>query len=433
LADMRFGLDPRFQFGVSRAIYKGILRFLAANEGREAIVQPLPPQGMMIERLGGKKIRISWQPTEDALEPSALPESYIVYQRNEGLGFDTGTHTPESFFETELPEWNTLFGFRVSAVNKGGESFPSETLSVALIEDQPKTVLVVSAFTRISGPAIFDGPSMAGLAWWEDQGVPFHFNASYTGHPFDFDRKSSWLHDDSPGWGASHADMEEMILKGNSFDFTAIHGAAIRDAGYSFVSASRKALEENRVTSADYWAVNVIFGEQLGVPELKESTETEFRVFTPELTGWLKDFTESGGHVFASGAYIGTDMIMHNDSLAMHFAKETLGYVWRTNHASNNPDIFVTDEHSGAFPQKLQFNAAYHSDYYVVEAPDGIEPASPAAYTLFRYGVNQISAGVIFQDKHKAVSLGFPFEAITDPRQRLELMKSILNFFEHKE
>ena len=34
LADMRFGLDPRFRFDVSRAIYKGMLRFQAFREGR---------------------------------------------------------------------------------------------------------------------------------------------------------------------------------------------------------------------------------------------------------------------------------------------------------------------------------------------------------------------------------------------------------------
>jgi hypothetical protein len=192
-------------------------------------------------------------------------------------------------------------------------------------------------------------------------------------------------------------------------------------------------LEENRVTAADFWAVNVIFGEQLGVPKLKEPAEIEFRVFTPGIDRMAKGFHRWGGHVFASGAYIGTDMIMHNDSLAMQFAKETLGYIWRTNHASNKPDVFVTDEHKESFPPEIQFNTSFHPDYYIVEAPDAIEPASPAAHTLFRYGVNQISAGVIFLGNQKAVSLGFPFEAITDPWQRLELMKSILRFFEHND
>ena len=430
LADMRFGLDPRFQQGVSRAIYKGILRYVAANEGRTAVVKPLPPQSLMIERIGSKRIRIGWLPTPDPIEPSAQALSYKVFTKTEGMGFDTGTLTTGHYFELELPSWNTLYSFRVSAINSGGESLPSETLAVALVENQPKTVLVVNGFTRISAPAIFDTPSMAGLAWWSDQGVPFHYNASYTGHQHNFDRHSPWLHDDSPGWGASHADMEEWKLIGNTFDFPEIHGAAIRNAGYSFISVSRKALEENRMPKTGLWAASIILGEQLGVPQLKEPRQTEFRVFTPDLMNWIRDFTAVGGHVFLSGAYIGTDMIVHTDSLAMHFAKETLGFVWRTNHAANKPEVLVTDEFAARFPQTLSFNNEVHPDYYIVEAPDGIEPYAPGAYTLFRYGVNQISAGVIFGPRYKAVSMGFPFEAVAEQKQRNELMKSILNYFE---
>ncbi|HSV77337.1 MAG TPA: hypothetical protein VLH37_09940 [Bacteroidales bacterium] len=430
LADMRYGLDPRFQFAVSRSIYKALLRFVAANQGRQAIVQPLPPQAMMIEHIEGRRIRISWQPTPDPLEPTAVAKSYMVYKRKEGLGFDTGTRTSNAYFETELAEWNTIYSFRVKAINNGGKSFPSETLSVALVEDQPKTVLVVNAFTRVSGPAVFDKSGMAGHAWWHDQGVPFHFNPAFTGHQFDFDRNSPWLHDDSPGWGASHADMEPLIQKGNTFDFAALHGDAIRNAGYSFVSVSRKAVEENKVDVDGFWAANFIFGEQLGVPHLKTPSEIEFRVFTPELMNWLKKFTEAGGHVLISGAYTGTDMIVHSDSVAIRFAQETLGYTWRTNHAANKPEISVTDEFFAMFPQTVKINTGFHPDFYTVEAPDGIEPASGNSSTLFRYDVNQISAGVVFRGgRHKAVSLGFPFESIIDPTEREELMKSILKFF----
>ncbi|MGL5772475.1 MAG: xanthan lyase, partial [Bacteroidales bacterium] len=42
LADMRYGLDPRFRFTVSRAIYKGMLKFIASRENRGYVVQPLP-------------------------------------------------------------------------------------------------------------------------------------------------------------------------------------------------------------------------------------------------------------------------------------------------------------------------------------------------------------------------------------------------------
>ena len=38
LADMRYGLDPRFRFTVSRAIYKGMLKYMSFNSGTPYIV-----------------------------------------------------------------------------------------------------------------------------------------------------------------------------------------------------------------------------------------------------------------------------------------------------------------------------------------------------------------------------------------------------------
>ena len=35
LADQSYGLDPRFRFHVSRAVYKGILKYLSYNSGSE--------------------------------------------------------------------------------------------------------------------------------------------------------------------------------------------------------------------------------------------------------------------------------------------------------------------------------------------------------------------------------------------------------------
>ncbi|MCK7533364.1 MAG: fibronectin type III domain-containing protein [Marinilabiliales bacterium] len=48
-------------------------------------------------------------------------------------GFDNGTRCyRHSLTEIELPAYNNIYSFRVTAVNDGGESFPSETLSVGL-------------------------------------------------------------------------------------------------------------------------------------------------------------------------------------------------------------------------------------------------------------------------------------------------------------
>ena len=39
-ADMRYGLDPSFRFDVSRAVYKGVLRYLASQYATDYVVQP---------------------------------------------------------------------------------------------------------------------------------------------------------------------------------------------------------------------------------------------------------------------------------------------------------------------------------------------------------------------------------------------------------
>ncbi len=54
LADMKYNLDPRFRFAVSRSVYKGILKYLSYVENREYAVQPLPVNGFAIMPVTGK-------------------------------------------------------------------------------------------------------------------------------------------------------------------------------------------------------------------------------------------------------------------------------------------------------------------------------------------------------------------------------------------
>ncbi|MGN1239867.1 MAG: hypothetical protein ACI4TV_03215, partial [Paludibacteraceae bacterium] len=77
MADMRYGLDPRFRFVAARAIYKGLLRYLC---GANAVVQPLPVHDVAIDYADGAWL-LTWQPTADTLEASAMPTRYEVYRR----------------------------------------------------------------------------------------------------------------------------------------------------------------------------------------------------------------------------------------------------------------------------------------------------------------------------------------------------------------
>ncbi len=69
---------------------------------------------------------------------------------------------------------------------------------------------------------------------------------------------------------------------------------------------------------------------------------------------------------------------------------------------------------------------------YVVESPDGIEPAGEGGHTILRYAENNISAGVAYRGKYKTCILGFPFESVRTGEARDRLMESILTFFNQK-
>ena len=241
LADMKFGLDPRFKFIVSRSIYKGILRFLSIQENRKYLVSPLPVDHFSITYIDGLTVRLTWQPVSDPLEPTADPKKYKIYRRIQDAGFDNGVIVNDTIIEIELKDFGQIESFKITALNDGGESFPSEILSVGIHEGNKKPALVVNAFNRICGPAIYDNSKVAGITPWKDQGVPDKYDLGFTGNPYDFDRSSIWLDDDSPGWGASYGNSEGKIIPGNSFDFCYIHGEAILASGYSFVSISDEA------------------------------------------------------------------------------------------------------------------------------------------------------------------------------------------------
>jgi hypothetical protein len=429
LADMSYGLDPRFRFIVSRAIYKGMLQYLARDQGRDAIVQPLPPAGMALEKTGDALVRLSWEAREDPGEPTASAKWFRVYTRMENGGFDSGVLVSNSWLDIRLSQKGSIYSFKVTAVNEGGESMPGEILSVSLNEKEDKPVLVVNAFTRLSGPPVFDRGDMAGIKWWGDRGVPDKYDFSLTGAQYDFSRMSKWLDDDSPGWGASYADMEGKIIPGNSFDFPVLYGRALRDAGYSYISTGRDAFETTQIDPQNYSAVIVIFGEQRGTPRWNDPDITDFRVFSPGMINALKNFAHSGVGIMLSGSYLGTDMVENNDTAAIDFARDYLGFTWRTNHASNTGGVTATGQCPLIFPRQLHFNAFYDRQIYAALAPDAIEAAGNDAAVAYRYDSSSASAGILKTGNNPVVALGFPFETIRCADLRGEMITGIMNFF----
>lgn len=428
LADMRYNLDPRFRFSVSRSVYKGILKYLAFIENRDYTVQPLPVTGFAITPLSGKKVRLSWIPVNDENEPSARPDKFKVFTRRGNNGYDNSFVTNDTFTEIELPSFDSIYTFKVTAINSGGESFDSEELSAGITTGNTQSVLVVNGFDRISGPSWIDTGDFAGRSWWDDRGVPFHYDFITIGEQYDFNRKNPWLDDDSPGWGASYTDAAGIVNPGNEFNYPGIHGKAILAAGHSFFSVSDEYFTSHSIPASDYKIIDLIFGEEKSTRFFNDTSRIDFRIYTPEFMKKIEEVTNAGTGIFISGAYIGSDLLIPNDSTAIRFAEKTLHFLPRTGHAVRTGKIYATDYAKPEFNGSYSFNTGYSHSIYQVEAPDAIEPAGKGAVCSFRYTENNTSAGVAFKGISNVVALGFPFETISDEKQRELLMSQILKF-----
>jgi len=435
-SDMRYALDPRFRFDVSRAIYKSMLRFVANQHQIPYVVQPLPVSHFQSEILPDGQIRLAWQAVDDPLEPSASPHSFIVYTRRESQGFDQGQITNAKSITLEAPEPNVIYSYKVTAVNDGGESFPSEILSICRTANDMSPVLIINAFDRVSGPAFIDTDNFRGFMGIHDEGVPYINDLGYVGQQFDFAAKSPFVTNDAPGHGASFADEECSIIPGNTFDFPYIHGKAIRNAGYAFVSVSDEAVENGQIDLKQYKVIDFIAGE-----EKRTSTryrgmdfipDSRYEIFSPLMQNKLSTYLQDGGHLFLSGAYLATDPFLNSekDSPEQQFVRDWLKYDLVAHHANRSGESYSTG--AAIFAQRgatFHFNTKRDPKIYTVEAPDALRPLGENSKVFLRYGDNHYSAGVCHSEKYRVVAIGYPFETILDSESRDLMMANILSFF----
>lgn len=433
-ADMRYGLDPRFRFTVSRAVYKGMLQFIASQNKTDYVVQPLPVDNMSLKFTQNTEVELTWKPVNDPLEPTAVAEKYIVYTRIGNGDFDNGTLVSQNSYKTNMAA-DKIYSFKVTAVNKGGESFPSEILSAAKSSSEKGTVLVINGFDRISAPADFvaSHDSIAGFLDTLDHGVPYIQDINYIGKQKEFRRKVPWMDDDASGFGDSYGNYETTVIAGNTFDYPAVHGEAILKAGYSFVSCSDEAVENNLVNLNDYKTVDFILGKEcqtkMGRGDVKP---LEFKTFSKEMQTAITNYCNQGGNIFVSGAYVATDLWDNRLAKPLEedkkFATDVLKYKWRVGQAAIMGGVKAVTSLFPMFEGECQYFNELNSESYVVESPDAIEPATDSAYTIFRYSENNLSAGVAYKGNYKTCVLGFPFESVKTAGERERLMKAVLVF-----
>jgi hypothetical protein len=423
--DMRFGQEPMFRFQVSRAIYKGMLKFLSTQYGLEYIVQPLPVDHFQAGLDQEGRIVLQWHPVSDPLEPTAEAERYMVYTRINGNGFDNGTPVNSTQFIMDQIQPDSIYSFRVTAVNGGGESFPSELLSVCSASHSKGTVAIINAFDRTGGPAWFNDTHYSGFLNMVDQGVPYGVDLHTVGDQFDFRKDSPWLDDDSPGHGASYANLETKVIPGNSFDFSYIHGLSIHRAGYSFVSFSDESVTDDSIELSPFCLVDFLAGEERSTYMPKNDSVCLYQVWTPDMLHAIGAYLKGGGRLFVTGAHIASDMhFQQQDSVVGPLLK----FIWRTSNASRLGQFYSMDPEYAEISEQFRFNTTTDSMLYTVEGADALEPLDSTAITLLRYSENNMSAGIAYRGDYGVVALGFPFETIVDQAMRDAIMGKTITY-----
>lgn len=430
-ADMRYGNDPRFKFVVSRAVYKGILRFISSQYGlSEVTVQPLPVEAFAARLTGRDSVALSWTPVVDSLEASAVPTGYVVYTRLDDGGFDNGRYVDQPRLVVGQQP-GRLYSYRVTAVNAGGESFPSETLAAYIAPEAKGKVLVVNGFDRISAPVGIRTDSLVGFLPAIDNGVPDRVDISYAGPQRVYDPAQLRSENDSLALGACDGDFAKDIIGGNTFDYPYLHGRSIAAVGYSFCSASVRAVERGEMPLEGYDAIDLILGKQRTTTIGRGVGEPAFQTFSEPLQRCLRQYLEEGGALLASGSYVAADLWAASGPEAeegRRFAEEVL----RIRHEGEPPvgrgRMEVMTAHPDFSRGDYRIYTGVGRNHYTVETANALSPIGVSAFAVMRYDDNGLTAAVASSGVGRTLVVGFPFEAIPDELMRDRLMRDALRF-----
>lgn len=414
-ADMRRGLDPNFRFTLARSLYKTILRFVNGNHSVPSVVQPLPVSNFRIERNSSGGLRLSWIAEKDEQEPTAVPTSYIVYTSEDGMGFDNGTVVYTSSFDFEAKK-GVNYCFKVTALNRGGESFPSETLAAYLSKSaHAKDILVVDGFSRLSGPAVVDDYSRQGFDLGSDIGVSYGLTAGWNGRQQCFDKSRAGSEGEG-SLGYCGDELAGRFIMGNNRDGSVCHVKDIAMSGaYNVVGCSLEALDNNLVKLDHYNLVDIAFGLQRN----DGHSLVVYKTFSETLQSELGSYAKSGGRILVSGAYVGSDMTQPHERSFMSDVLKTTFTGTDTNSGNN-----MVDGLGLSFDIIRQIN----DRHFAATSVDRIAACDGRSFAAMRYQDGS-TAGVAYDGTdYKSFVMGYPYECINNVRTRQQVMKGLLGF-----
>ena len=416
--DMVYAHDPDFKFTLARSVYKSLLKHISYVHGRDYVVQPLPVSDFSATlSADGKLATLRWNPVDDPQESTATASKYIVYTKMGDAAFDNGMIVDDNRCTMSVAQ-GVIYSFKVAALNDGGCSLPSEELSLYVSRDKSPRVLVVNGFHRLSGPQTISTTSKAGFDMEIDPGVPYMATPEYCGPQLDFQRENIGFEN---GLGLSGNDYEGILVAGNSFNYPYVHGKALMANDVTFVSCSSTAVMNGSVKLADYDVVDLVLGveKQGGEGSYLGGYNRPYKTFPLELQRCLRDYCNSGGRLFVSGAFLASDMVKNKDDKA--FVRDVL----RLDYGGTVTDLSETVISGSGL--KMEIPRRVNERCYTVSRPDILVPLDNA-FVSFVFDGNRESAGVAYIGNYKVLSTSFPFESVANEAVRAKFMGAVMRF-----
>lgn len=386
--------DPKVRSAVGRSSLHAVIKFLnqvdTVNPPPLAYLPEPPINVRAIAANTNGHITVSWNAPVNIIG-SQSPTNYLIYRSTNGYGFGNpiSVGNVAGFTITNLPP-NTDFYFRVTGVNAGGESMPSEVVGcrVSSTNGAPR-VLFVNGFNR-------------------------------------FDRTTNLRHNVTRGvWNppGNSGSVERVFQRWiNGFDYVVPHGKAIANSGFAFDSCQRTSVANNQVSLANYKIVIWASGNNTVAQRTLNGTE-QSRVAA---------YLAAGGNVFVSGADVATDLDRPSGPTTgdRAFLRNYLHASYMNSNSVSYTGVALA---GGIFAGRASVTVDNgNRGIYWVRTPDVLAPFGAGASVAMNYSGGTGGAAAIQYDGSagggRTVLMGFPFETITDATRRNQYMSDILKF-----
>lgn len=372
--------EPAFRNLTARAAYKGIVQYFAKKNGKRPVYLPEPPTHLIAVNKTNGTIEVSWKAPRFGGIYGNQAIAYKVYISQNGNGFANGIVSKRNSFTFENPKEGTVYYFKVTATNEGGESFSTAIVAART----PDRGLVAVPFLIVDG---FDRL---------DRSLAVIINES------------------SPRYAPLGKTRRLFIEQMNNYNYAVQHATSLAANGKSFDGATNEAVADRMIQLTNYSSVDWFLGRESSKDATLDDTEQAL----------LKAYLNDGGNLIISGSELAFDLVKKNKG--KDFYQNYLKADFKGDDAGVTHFVSFVNDQFGGIDGKL-INHEYGA--YQLKSPDFIQPLN-GSQSILKYKNGQ-TAATAFKRHYGVVNFAFPLETIGDETIRNNLFQKSIAYLNY--